>query len=834
MNNNISNGVNVTPQQNVAQQKPAQNAGGYNLQFFLSTFLLNWKWFVLSLILFLAGAVAYLRYATPLYDVSAKILVKDEDKRNSNIDKITAAANLGFTNNSDGFDNEMEIIKSVAIAEGAIRDLKLYVSYSTEGTVRRTDLYGRSPILADLDSASLADLNGSLSLNIKKNGKGYSVHGHHITKAGKPEFSKQGTLPMTIATPAGKVILTAAYVNNLDNADELDIVISNPRDMATSYAKGTSVAPLSKTTTIANLNLKDPVPQRAIDYLKQLVVVYNRKANEDKNQIARRTETFINQRITMINGELGATDGKIESFKRSNSMIDPVSAASQAMTNTDASDKQLVEINTQLMLLKSLKDYMHSSHKKYETLPSNVGLTDASAVALISQYNQIALQRNSLLRSASELSPKVQAYTSQLEELSNSIAGAVEQASKSLLIQRSSILQQHGKYSGVISEAPQYERVLTEIGRQQSVISSLYIMLLQKREENNIELAATADVGRLIDEPVCTGKVSPKSSMILLLAIILGMGFPFLIFIIIDLLRFRIEGHADVKKLTDLPIIADIAVANEAVKKGDIVVYENRNSQMEEIFRGLRTNLQFMLKENENVIMFTSSTSGEGKTFVASNIAVSCALLGKKVVLVGLDIRRPRLANLFSITGHKEKGITPLLMKDAPTLQDIKEQIVPSGINANLDLLLAGPVPPNPSELIARPSLEVIFQHLRQEYDYVIIDTAPVGLVTDTLQLRDIANVTVMVCRADYTERSAISLFNDLAATEKLRNMCVVINGIDMSKKKHSYEYGYGAYGHYHRYGMSYGHEKYGYHSYGYGSYSNSHYGSKDDNSIKK
>ena len=400
--------------------------------------------------------------------------------------------------------------------------------------------------------------------------------------------------------------------------------------------------------------------------------------------------------------------------------------------------------------------------------------------------------------------------------------------------------------AGMARPSSKARSMLTQIGRQQDVKSGLYLMLLQKREENSISLAATADKGRLIDEPTAAGKVSPKSSMIMLIALLLGLAIPALILFLMSFFRYKIEGHDDVARLTKLPILADVAVASETAKtKADIVVHENKNNQMEEIFRAMRTNVQFMLAENEKVILFTSSTSGEGKTFNAANLAVSFALLGKKVILVGLDIRKPRLAELFEIDDHKH-GITPLLTHDNPTWEQIQAQVLPSGINNNLDLLLAGPIPPNPTELIARTSLEVIFEHLRENYDYILIDSAPVGLVTDTLQIGRVADATVYMCRADYTPKESFNLINSLDADKKLPKMSIVLNGIDMSKKKYGYYYGYGKYGRYGRYGRygKYSYGKYGKYSYGtyggyggygsYGNYAKSSYGDKNDTSIKR
>ena len=332
------------------------------------------------------------------------------------------------------------------------------------------------------------------------------------------------------------------------------------------------------------------------------------------------------------------------------------------------------------------------------------------------------------------------------------------------------------------------------------------------------------------------GQVSPKRSLILLIGLVIGLAIPSCIIFLINFFRYRIEGHEDVAKLTALPIIADVAVASDNAKtKADIVVHENTNNQMEEIFRSLRTNLLFMFKKEEKVAMVTSSTSGEGKTFICSNLAVSLALLGKKTLLVGLDIRRPRLAELFDIKDHKH-GITPLLVKDEISQADLDSQIIPSGVNNYLDLLMAGPIPPNPTELISRSSLDKIFELARQAYDYIIVDTAPIGLVTDTMGIGRIADASIFVCRADYTAKRSIEMLNALAEEKKLPNMSIVINGIDMSKRKNSYYYGYGQYGKYGRYsrygsyGHSYGHSYYG----SYGNYTTSHYGKKNDNSVKR
>ena len=478
---------------------------------------------------------------------------------------------------------------------------------------------------------------------------------------------------------------------------------------------------------------------------------------------------------------------------------------------------------------------MNEPSHKYETLPANIGISDQSAVSLINKYNEIVLERNRLLRSASENSPTVTPLTSQLDDLSSSIRRAMAQAKRSMDIQRNAVASQYGKYNSMIQQTPEQEKTMKQIGRQLEVKAGLYLMLLQKREENSISLAATADKGKLIDDPALVGKVAPQSTTIYMGAMAAALAIPSIVFFLIGFFRYKIEGHDDVARLTRLPIIADVAIASDTAKtKADIVVHENKNNQMEEIFRSMRTNVQFMLKEGEKVISFTSSISGEGKTFTAANLAVSFALLGKKVILVGLDIRKPRLAELFEIDDHRH-GITNLLVKSTITAADIQAQTLPSGVNNNLELLMAGPIPPNPAELLTRTSLDDIIGQLKHTYDYVIIDTAPVGLVTDTLQVGRVSNLTIYVCRADYTPKENFELINTLHAENKLPNICVVVNGIDLSKKKYGYYYGYGKYGRYAKYGYYGRYGKYGrYNNYGnYGNYSNSHYSNENDTSVK-
>ena len=801
------------------------------------TIVLNWYWFVLSLIIFGSLGAIYLRYATPMYQATAKLLIKDESNSNRRGSSLQNMSNLGI-------DNEMEILTSHSIAEDAIRDLKLYVNYSTKGRVKDIILYRNQPLNVDVDQAHLERLNAPINLSITRDSLTYTVTGTYYvptndnSNEGPYSINRKFTsLPATIATRAGIITISSNYGHSLKNADVLNVSILSPRMASNKYVSELQVAQTAKSTSIAQLQLTDEVPQRSLDYLKQLAIVYNRQANEDKNTIALRTDKFINDRLGKINAELGKTEGQLQNYKQQNGIVELKMNAGNSVANQNSSELKLAEVETQIELFNTIAREVESSSRNLsQVIPSNVGLDDQSSTSLINKYNELVLERNRLLRSASESSPVVEPLTAQIRELNGNIRRAIGAARQNLQIQRDAVLSRVNKFNEQVAETPQQERMLTQIDRQQEVKSGLYLMLLQKREENNISLAATADKGKLIDDPQLLGKISPKSTSIMLVALLIGLVLPVLVILILQFFRYKIEGHDDVARLTKLPIIADVAIAsNKAKGKADIVVHENQNNQMEEIFRSMRTNLQFMLKEGQKVVLFTSSTSGEGKTFNAANLSVSFGLLGKKVILVGLDIRRPRLAELFGINDHKH-GITNLLVKDNPTIEDIYEQILPSGVNKNLDLLMAGPIPPNPAELIARNSLDIIINLLKEKYDYIMIDTAPVGLVTDTLQIARVANASIYMCRADYTPKSSFNLINALANEKKFPNMAIVLNGIDMSKRKYSYYYGYGGYGKYGRYGRaSYGTSYGQYGNYGnYGNYANSHYGNKHDDSIKR
>ncbi|MCR4809757.1 MAG: polysaccharide biosynthesis tyrosine autokinase [Prevotella sp.] len=824
---------------------------GLNFQKVFSHLVLNWHWYLISLLICMGGAYFYLRYTQPIYQVSARMLVKDEEKnaRTSVRQMLPNMEDFGIMNNSSGFENELEILQSPVTVHDAVKRLKLYTEYRIDGRFRKQLVYSNQPIIVDLDPVSLDSLDYymlegvySIQIAITKKGEGYHADISLFTNGNKwnEEYSKDID---SLGTSLNTVFGTISFLNNpeyrnnkkgpLEKGATLLVTIRPPMVVALNYMGRLSVVPTSKETSIADITLNDESTKRAIDFINALVQCYNDQANDDKNEIALKTEKFINERLEKIDAELGTTESDLENYKRRNAVTQLEADAAQSLQLSAQYLARLADINTQLQLLDYLRQYVDNPENHYKLIPANIGMNDQASTQLIANYNTTVQERNRLMRSASEQSPRVQTLTTTLDDLEASIRQALMQARHSAELQRKSTQAQYDRYQGRIGNTPEQERVLNEIGRQQEVRSGLYLILLQKREENSISLAATADKGKLIAPPLLMGLVSPQKGKIFGLAFFIGLLIPLAILLLRGLLRYRIEGREDVVSLTKLPLVADVPVANEKAKTAaGIVVQADKNSQMDEVFRSLRTNVQFMMAENEKFILFTSGTSGEGKTFLAANLAVSIALLGKKVMLVGCDIRKPALGRLFG-TSNSKQGLTNLLRAEHVTAELLHKETCSSGVNPNLDLLLSGPIPPNPTELLSRKSLKEVLDLLYEKYDYIILDTAPVGLVTDTLQLARYANVSCLVCRADYTPKANLALLDSLAGENKLPNACVVLNGVDMSKRKYGYYYGYGRYGKYGRYGYGkYGYGKYGYGN--YGSYASSHYGDKNDSSIKK
>ena len=573
-----------------------------------------------------------------------------------------------------------------------------------------------------------------------------------------------------------------------------------------------TIEPTSKTTSVAVISLKNSSLRRGQDFINKLLEMYNINTNNDKNEIAQKTAEFIDERIGIISKELGSTEESLETFKRNAGITDLTSEAQIALTGNAEYEKKRVENQTQINLVEDLRRYMRGN--EYEVLPGNIGLQDAGLVSQIDRYNEMLVERKRLLRTSTENNPTIINLDTSIRAMKMNVEVTLDRTLQGLLITKADLDREASRFSRRISEAPGQERQFVSIARQQEIKSGLYLLLLQKREENAITLAATANNAKIIDDAIADEiAVSPRGRITYLIALILGVGIPVGIIYLINLTKFKIEGRSDVEKLTSAPIVGDIPLTDE--KQGAIAVFENQNNLMSETFRNVRTNLQFMLGNDKKVILVTSTVSGEGKSFISGNLAISLSLLGKKVVIVGLDIRKPGLNKVFNIS-KREQGITQYLANPEKNLMDL---VQPSDVSKNLYILPGGTVPPNPTELLARDGLDKAIETLKKNFDYVILDTAPVGMVTDTLLIGRVADLSVYVCRADYTRKNEYTLINELIDGNKLPNLCTVINGLDLKKRKYGYYYGYGKYGKYYGYGKRYG--------YGYG------YGETSDNKEK-
>lgn len=787
---------------------------GFNYREILDAVILHWHWFAISIIGCLFVAFLYLRCKSPVYSTWAEVLIKEDDpyKRRMSGGGLADFTQLGVLTNSNGFDNEVEILGSKTLARRAVTNLKLYVRYSFDGMLRDEELYRTSPIVADMSPVDLDTLSMPVSLVITPLQEGgYHIEGEALRE--RFESNVKG-FPVRVKTLSGWVTLRPnPNFAGASDGRTLRIGIFRPAIMAEAFLGATSIEPISKMTTIARITMSDTQRQRAEDYMNELIRVYNEDANEVKNEVALKTEAFVNKRIKIIDAELGTTESDLELYKKRNQLVDLMSDAEAAYKGLENYQTQQIELQTQMLLVKSLKEYVDNPANYMEIIPANLGLTDESLNSMIAGYNAKVVERKRLLKTAPESSPVVVSITNAISSLYPGIRHSLSTVYDNMRVQKRHVDEQYDLFIGRLSDAPTQERVLTDIGRQQSVKAALYQILLQKREENAISLASTVDKAQVIDAPESTIRpISPKKKMVALIALVLGVAIPAGLIYLLNLLRYRIEGRNDIEKLTDLAVLSDIFVAGD-LKDGKraIVVRENSNDIMEETFRSLRTNLGFVMKKSEKVLLCTSVIPCEGKTFVSTNLAMSMALMGRKVLVVGLDVRKPRLAKLFGlVTGHH--GLTTYLAGEDSSDGFLREQIFNSGMHANLDVLPAGLIPPNPGELITSERLDGAFARFREWYDMVIVDTPPVGLVSDTLLLGRLADATLIVCRCDYSLKRNFNIVNTIHQEGKLPKMNLVLNGVDLQQRKYGYYYGYGNYGRYGRYG-SYG--SYG----GYGNY---------------
>lgn len=793
-------------------RKELQNKD-FNLYEILFKYLAYWPWFVVSVIICVCCAHIYLRYSTPIFSSTAKILIKEQDAYSGkSITPTSDVMELATMNLTSLFDNEIEILKSRTLIEKAVSDLGLYITHSERRKVGYDyQYYKNSPVQVYMTPDDAAKLLGDISMLMSYNGKelkaniGYTNPNREYVTL-EEHFAE---LPAVLSTDVGVITFTPSSGYSSDQHMELLVYISNPKTAAARYRGNLSVTPMSKSTTIANITVNDAVPARASDLITQLVKVYNDDANNEKNEVAQKTAEFIEERIAIINDELGSTENELATFKQRSGLTDLTSDAQLALQEKSRYDQQLAETATQINLVQDLQKYLLDEANFNEIIPANIGLEDESLKDIINQYNTLIIERKRLLRTSSESNPAIINMNSTIEVMRTNVQTSIGSVLRGLQITKNSLQREANKYKGLISDAPNQEKEFMTIQRQQEIKASLYILLLKKREENALTLAATASNGRIIEAPIAGGPISPQSKTILLAAFILGLGLPVGVIILKGMLKYKIENRMDIEKITKIPVIGEIPSCTKTLKGqgNNIIVRENKNDMMEETFRAIRTNLLYMLEKGQKVILVTSSIPKEGKSFVAANLAVSMAFLGKKTLIVGLDIRKPGLNKSFGFSSGSH-GITNYLRD--PEEVNLHDLILKSEISPNLHILPGGSVPPNPTELVARPIFEETILKLKEPYDYIILDTAPIGLVTDTSIMAKVADIGVVVCRADYTPKAAYQNINSLQQDNIFKKMATLVNDIDMSLRKNSYSYSYGK-----KYGYGYG-RKYGF-GYGYG-----------------
>lgn len=786
-----------------------EKSDGFNIYNLIMKYFVYWPWFVVSIVLCVAACMIYLRYQPPVYSINASVLIMENDKKTSRQSQLPLAMqDLGMFSLSKNFDNEMEILKSRNLNRKVVSKLNLYSNtYLVRSFGYNMPLYKDLPVEIYIAPEEAEKLKSSVSFKMKVQPDGkVAVEAKYSVDGQKEKLSKEfSKLPAVLQTKVGAfTVLRHDSIALPESVTSYITVVSNPSVVAESYRNKLSVEPSSKTTTVAQLSINDNVKRRGIDYINCLVVMYNQDTNDAKNEVANKTAEFIEERISLITHELAGTENELASFKQRAGLTDISSDAARTLQESSRYEQQRIENQTQIRLIEFLRDYILNNEN--EVIPSNVGLSDMNLSALINEYNNLLIERKRLALSSSDNNPAVVNLDAKVKAMQNSVMTSVNSVLKGLQIAQKDIESQSKKYQSRMTEAPLQEKEFINISRRQEIVSELYTMLLEKREENAITLAATANNGRLIGDAMFNpAPVSPNSKLFLLVALVLGVVLPVGVIYLKEILQFYIKDAGDVRKITDVPVLAEIPRC-ELQGNVKIAVKENRNGIAEESFRELRTNLFFMLEGDEKVIMFTSTHPSEGKSFMASNIAVSLSYTGKKVILVGLDVRKPQLYKVFDFP-RKNLGVTDYLTN--PKEHPVDSLVRHLEQNPNLDILHSGTIPPNPTELLMRDRLRMLIDELRQRYDYVILDTAPIGLVTDTSLIGRYADMCVYVCRSGVTLKSSFEYINELKKEKDFPKLASVVNDVQMAQRKYGYgKYGYGKYGYGKRYGYGYENEE--------------------------
>ena len=725
----------------------------------------HWWWFVLGVAACTMLGVAYYLRKAPQWTTDASVVLRQKEGSGTSLDALSM---LGLSSNRAAED-EVVVLSSRGLLYQAIDALNLWDAPSKRGGLRWEGEFRHPALTIDYLSLTEDAQIKPFVVKVKPTKKGYKVK----TKMGffHRSTTRVADLSEPIETGVGTIRI---HANRPLSTDTTYRVAHSRRELVVAgYQKKLSVTLHKKESNIIHISTQSPVPERDKALLHQMIEQYNLNAIVDKNMLATNTAAFIDERLDIITKELGEAEEAVSDYKQQNNIADINTQANLFLHASSAEQRAMAEIETQLSLVEYIDEFLRDDTKRNSLIPSNIGLSDASLASGLTEYNALQLQRMRILRTATEDNPVIEQMNAQLASMRENIIETIGSVRESLKIRQRNLQAQDTKFNRQIQNAPEQQREYVRVVRQQQIKERLYVFLYEKREENALMLAATATPAKILDMPQRDVKSqSPKLTKLLLLCIILGLLIPAAILYILVLLNDTIDDAKEYEKRIKAPLLGQL-VQNS--RNAHIAIHEGESTVSAELFRLIRTNLRFVLpKEAKNpVILVTSSINGEGKSYVSCNTALSLAILGKKVVLVGMDIRKPMLTTYF---GLKTKGhLTDYLAEPDVTVDDI---IVPSGEHKNLDLIPCGTIPPNPAELLQTERVEELFAELRKRYDYIIVDTAPVALVSDTYQLDRVADMTIYVSRYKYTPSEMIDYLNNMIDQKRMHNVACVLNGV--------------------------------------------------------
>ena len=770
-----------------------------DLKSHLDSYLKNWKWFALSVIIAVLLAFFYLRYTTPQYSASAKIQIL-EDKGASSELSVLQDLDI-FSGGKTKIEDEVELLKSRSNFIQVVKKLKLNVRYFVLGNIRDNELYGGNfPFTINFLSADSVVNKAKHVFYIDLSSETSFQYGE-----AEDEPFKKFDFGSKINTKNGDLILVpnTEYLKNF-KGKRVKVTISPIPRVASFYRDQTLVGTADKLSNIINISLTDPIQRRAIDVINELILTNNANAVADKKAIADRTTKFINERITEIYSNLSSVDETAETFKESRGIADLGSQSSVNFNRSASSEQELQSASIQLNIANSMKDLL-SDEEGYDIIPTNVGLNDPGIANTAQRYNELVAQRNRLLESSNEKNPVIVKLDQQLESLKRGMQSSLNNVTNNLDLQVNSLSKQLSQINSRIYAAPSNERALRDISRKQQTTESLYLYLLQKREESQITFASASPKSNIVDSAYGSDMpISPKPKMIFLAAIIMALFIPFSVIYAKNLLNNKVQNKVELEKMiadqTSMHVLAELPAIG---RKENKLVSGTDRSVMGESLRILRTNLDYLLKRKPNsgqgsVILITSSVSGEGKTFLASNLTMVLASTRKKVLLIGADIRNPKLHDFYQNLddgGRQLKrkeivGLTEYLYNEGLGFKDV---ITPTVIGENaIDIVFSGKIPPNPAELLMSNRLSDFFKYARDNYDYIIVDSAPMLAVTDTLLVSDYADQILYVTKAGVTERKVLEYPIKLLEEGKIKNISFIVNGVKESNLGYGGKYGYG------------------------------------------